>query len=109
VSTYYDQTSDVAASDVASLPQNPLGDWMRDKQAAIRDLPQASDQVAVLSVGVRDFVVEVQRSAIDPSATFDGIYGAPLRPDVAGNVVVVTRIQGPLAKARLWQMLLNQP
>jgi hypothetical protein len=109
VSTYYDQTSDVAASDLASLPQNPLGDWMRGKQAGIRDLPQASDQVTVLSVGVRDFVVEVERSAIDPSATFDGIFGAPLRPDAAGNVVVVTKIQGPLAKSRLWQMLLNQP
>ena len=107
VSTFYDQTSDVAASDLASLPQTPLGDWMRNKQPDIRNLTQASDQVAVLSVGLRDFVVEVQRSAIDPSATFDGIYGAPLVPNAAGNVVVVTKIQGPLAKSRLWQMLLN--
>jgi len=109
VSAYYQQTSDVAASELTSLPMTPLGDWMRNKQPVIRNLPEAADQVAVLSVAWPDFVVEVQRLSPDTSATYDGIYGVPLQPDANGRAWVVTKIAAPLAKARLWEMVLKTP
>ena len=107
VSAFYQQTSDVAASDVASLPTTPFGDRMRGKQQGILPSPQASDQVAVLSVALPDFAAEVKRFSPDPSATFDSTAGPPLSPDPAGNVWGVTKVQGPLARGRLWEMLLR--
>jgi hypothetical protein len=107
ISAYYQQTSDVTASDLSSLPTTPFGEWIRNKQPDIRMLDQAADQIAILSVGVSDFVVDVQRFSPDPNATFDNIFGPPLQPDANGNAWVVTKSAAPLAKARLWEMILK--
>jgi hypothetical protein len=111
VSAYYDQTSDVAASDVASLPKNAFGTWMANKQADIYDIPNASDQIAVLAVALSTlpsrFATAVQRSSPDITVAFDSMQGPPLVPDANGNAWVVTQIASPLAKSRLWDMLLD--
>jgi len=63
--------------------------------------------VTVLAVGLPMFAAAVQRAAPDTSATFDPMQGPPLVPDAGGNVWVVTQSAAPLAKSRLWQMLLD--
>ncbi len=105
VSAYYDQTVDVMDADLPRLPRNALGDWMRNKQPRIYAIPQASDQIAVLAVALRKFVVAVQRSSPDTSVVFDNMQGPPLRPDDTGNAWVVTKIDAPLAATNLWEML----
>jgi hypothetical protein len=107
VSAHYDQTGDVATADLTRLPQNALGSWMRDKQPNIFTIPNASDQIAVLSVALPTFAVAVQRASPDTSVTFDSSQGPPLRPDSAGAAWIVTQIAAPLAASRLWQMLLD--
>jgi hypothetical protein len=107
VSAYYDQLGDVTSAELASLPPNALGAWMAEKQPDIFEIPQASDQVAVLSVALPTFVGAVQRVSPDASVAFDSIQGPPLRPDVAGNAWIVTQIAAPRAKSRLWDMLLD--
>jgi hypothetical protein len=107
VSSYYDQLGDVTSAELPSLPPNALGAWMADKQPNIFEIPQASDQIAVLSVALPTFVVAVQRVSPDASVAFDAMQGPPLRPDVAGNAWIVTQIAAPLAKSRLWDMLLD--
>jgi hypothetical protein len=107
VSAYYDQTGDVMEADLTRLPRNALGDWMRDKQPAIFAIPQASDQIAVLSVALPTFVTAVRRASPDTSVAFDDTQGPPLRPDDAGNAWVVTKIDAPLAPTRLWELLLR--
>jgi len=106
VSAYYDQLGDVTAADLSRLPQNALGNWMRDKQPDLFTIPNASDQVAVLSVGLPTFATAVQRASPDTSVTFDSTQGPPLRPDAAGGAWIVTQIAAPLAATRLWEMLL---
>jgi hypothetical protein len=67
VSAYYDQLGDVTAADLSRLPQNPLGSWMRGKQPNLFTIPNASDQIAVLSVGLPTFATAVQRASPDVS------------------------------------------
>jgi hypothetical protein len=107
VSAYYDQTGDVTAAQLPDLPDNPLGSWMSDKLPDLFTIPNASDQIAVLSVGLPTFAVTVQRASPDTSVAFDAMQGPPLRPDPNGNAWIVTQIAAPLAAARLWQMLLD--
>jgi len=105
VSAYYDQTTDVATSDLGTLPNNAFGAWMKDKQPNLQSIPNASDQIAVLAVGLPAFAAAVQRSAPDTTGGFDSAQGPPLAPNATGNAWVVTEIAAPLAKARLWDML----
>jgi len=107
VSAYYDQTGDVPTADIPSLPQNAFGAWMADKQPGLQTIPNASDQIAPLSIGLSTFATMVQRSAPDTTVAFDPMQGPPLRPDDNGNTWVVTTIAAPLAKSRLWEMLLD--
>jgi hypothetical protein len=107
VSTYYDQTGDVTTAELPSLPQNPLGDRMAAKQPNVFTITTASDQVTALAVGLPTFAVAVQRAAPDISAGFDSTQGPRLVPSASGNVWVVTQIAAPLAKSRLWEMLLD--
>jgi hypothetical protein len=109
VSAYYDQTGDVTTAELPSLPKNPLGDWMAAKQPSIFTIATASDQVTALAVGLSTFVDAVQHVAPDTAAAFDSTQGPKLAPDASGNAWVVTQIAAPLAKARLWQMLLPGP
>jgi hypothetical protein len=105
ISAYYDQTSDVTSTDLTRLPQNALGDWMRNKQPNLYTIPQASDQIAILSVALPTFVTGVQRTSPDVSVAFDSMQGPPLQPDDKGPVLVVTKIDATLAATRLWEML----
>jgi hypothetical protein len=111
VCTYYDQTTDVTTAELPNLPQNPLGAWMTSKQPNLYTIPTASDQVTALAVGLSSgqsmFVTGVQIATPDTSGGFDATMGLPLVPSATGNVWVVTAIASPLAKARLWQMLLD--
>jgi hypothetical protein len=107
VSAYYDQLGDVTEAQVANLPQNPLGEWMADKRPDLFTIPNASDQIAVLSVGLPTFATAVQRVSPDTSGAFDGMQGPRLVPDPNGNAWIVTEIAAPLAMSRLWQMLLD--
>jgi hypothetical protein len=106
VSSYYPQANDVTTDDLTRLPNNALGNWMRDKQPKIYTIPQASDQIVVLSVALPNFVTEVQRASPDISVAFDNMQGPPLKPDPAGNAWVVTKIDSTLAATKLWEMLL---
>ncbi len=107
VSAYYDQTGDVTTTDLPSLPPNALGDRIATKQPNIISVPQAADQVALLAVGLPGFTVSAERVSPDTSGGFDGTQGPPLVPDPNGSDWVVTQIAAPLAKSRLWQMLLD--
>jgi hypothetical protein len=107
VSAYYDQTQDVTTADLPSLPQNALGDRIATKQPNIIAVPQASDQVALLAMGLPGFTVSAQQASPDTSGAFDPTQGPPLVPDPNGNDWVVTQIAPPLAQSRLWQMLLD--
>jgi hypothetical protein len=107
VSAYYDQTGDVTPTQVPDLPKNALGTWMADKLPDLFTIPNASDQIALLSVGLPAFAVAVQRASPDTSVAFDAMQGPPLVPDPNGNAWIVTQIAAPLAAARLWQMLLD--
>lgn len=109
VTAFYDQTQDVKASDLGNLPQTPLGDWIAQKQPGISPLPQASDQITVLTTALPQFATTVQRVSPDASAKFGSPkgQGPPLVPDDTGNARVVTKIAAPLAASAFWQMLLE--
>lgn len=107
VNGYYDQSSDVTSAQLPSLPQNALGTRIANKLPNIITLPTASDQIALLSWALPMFATAVQPSAPEVSGGFDSTQGPPLVPMASGNVWVVTQVAGPLAGARLWQMLLN--
>ena len=104
---YYDQTSDVTTAELPSLPQNALGTRIAGKLPNLLTVPTASDQIALLSWALPMFATAVQRSAPDVSGGFESGQGPPLVPMASGNVWVVTQVAGPLAGARLWQLLLN--
>jgi len=107
VSSFYNQINDVTDAQIPDLPSRPLGAWIADKVKNIFNVSTASDQVAVLAVGLPSFVAAVQRATPDTSGDFDPKQGPPLKPDPNGNAWVVTHIAAPLAAAQLWQMLLN--
>jgi len=107
VSAYYDQTGDVTTADLPSLPSNALGSRIATKQPNIIAVPQASDQVALLAMGLPGFTVSAERVSPDTSGGFDATQGPPLVPDPNGNDWVVTQIAAPLAQSRLWQLLLD--
>jgi len=105
IGTYYDQTTDVTAEKVSSLPPNQLGTFMARKQAKILPDLTACDQVALLSVALPDFVDSVVRVSLDVSAGFEEMKPPTLVPDDKGDDWVVTKIKGPKAGTELWQML----
>ena len=107
VCSYYDQTGDVTDPQLPELPDNPLGAWMANKQPSLFTIPNASDQIAVLSVGLPTFAVAVQRASPDTSVAYDAMQGPPLAPDPNGSAWIVTGIAAPLAASKLWQMLLD--
>lgn len=107
VSAYYDQTGDVTATDLSTLPQNALGVRIINKQPNIIPVLQACDQVALLAMALPGFTVSVERVSPDTSAGFDSTQGPPLAPDPNGNDWVVTQIAPQLAPVRLRQLLLD--
>jgi hypothetical protein len=109
ISATYDQSADVTADDIPSLPRNAFGDWMAAKQPNLSPLNTAADQMAVLAVALADFPVTVERAASDPSAGFGNPVGQgpPLLPDPNGNAWLVTEVRPRLGQSVLWQMLLD--
>ena len=105
VNGYYDQLGDVTAANSADLPANPFGSWMAAKLPRVLQIPMASDQVAILAVGLPTFVTAVDRAVADSSATFDATTGPPLRAQPDGSVWVVPSCDGAMAADRLWKML----
>jgi hypothetical protein len=106
VSAYYDQLADVPDSRLANLPNNAFGDWMRAKQPKIYDIQVASDQVALLSAWLPGFVVAVQNAATTLPQGADSGMAPRLTLDPSATNQLVTETAGPLASARLWELLL---
>ena len=107
ISAYYDQSADVPASKLASLPNNALGARIRTKQPNIIPITTAADQVALLAVALPAFVVAVQGVSPDVAAGFDTTQGPRLLPDARGKDLVVTTIDMKLAASSFWDMLLD--
>jgi hypothetical protein len=109
VSAFYDQLMDVPDARLSDLPDNPLGRWISAKQPEIWALPQAADQVALLSVAVPAFALEVERVSAAATLAADATAGPALltRPD--GAAWLVRRCDGSQAAARFWTALLAVP
>jgi hypothetical protein len=107
ISAYYDQSADVPADKLPSLPSNPLGDRIRAKQPNIIPITTAADQVALLAVALPAFAVAVEAVSPDVAAGFDATQGPRLLPDAGGRDLVVTTVAGQLAAPGFWDMLLD--
>jgi hypothetical protein len=105
VSAFYDQTTDVPTSRLAELPANAFGDWIAAKQPSIFDLDQASDQVAVVAVGIPSFVTEVKKVSAAGLIGAGAAAGPDLVTDPAGPLLLVTKSEGAEAARRFWQLL----
>ncbi len=103
VSAYYDQLADVPDARIPELPMNPLGSFMAAKQPELLSTELASDQIAVLAVGLPAFTRKVVR--VSPSG-WDGDV-VVLQPDSTGNGWLVTASDAAAPGARLWQLLLD--
>lgn len=107
VSAFYDQLADVPATRVSELPANALGAWIADKQAELWNLPEAADQVAVVALGIPEFVKEVERvSPLGP--TESGASEGPVL--VRGSDApgwLVRQSAGSAATRRFWSILRN--
>jgi len=108
VSAYYDQLLDVPASRLSELPANPLGQWIKDKQPKVWDLPKAADQVAVLAVGLPTFAAAVDRVSVAALAA-DATVGPELLSAPDGPSWLVRRSNGAEAGKRFWQALKELP
>jgi hypothetical protein len=105
MSAYYVQLSDVPDSRLGELPDNELGDWMATKQPNLLAIDIASDQVGVLAAAMPDFVTQVRR--VSPATQIASRGGPDLATDTRGRAWLVTQSAGPLAAARLWELLLD--
>lgn len=101
VSAFYEHGEDVPEARIAELPDNPFGDWMRDKRAEIWPNPMAADQVSVLALALPEFAVSVERAS--PSGLADD--QPTLTRDPEGTAWIVTASDGAVASASLWQLL----
>jgi hypothetical protein len=102
VSAFYDQTADLPTS--LQLPNNPFTSWMRTKQTQVFNDIKAADQVAVVAVGISTFVSAVSK-VVQRGTDSNNI--PTLATDVNGPIWLVSQINGALATARLWEMLLD--
>jgi hypothetical protein len=102
VSAFYDQTADLPTS--LQLPNNPFTSWMRAKQTDVFNDIKAADQVAVVALGIPSFASAV--SKVVQRGT-DSSNVPTLADDVNGPIWLVSQIKGDLARARLWEMLLD--
>ena len=107
VSAWYDQLTDVPAVSVAQLPANPLGVWMAAKQPNLFTWSPASDQVAVLAVGLPSFATAVASVAAGSPVAAGATAGPDLATAPTGTGWLVTACAGSAATTRLWQLLLD--
>jgi hypothetical protein len=104
----YDQTADVTAAQLGSLPKNPFCDSIATLQGIVEGLADRPDQISLLAVALPKFAVSVTRVAPDPAATFSTSAGPSLVPTANGQGWLVTGINPEVARVRLWD-LLNDP
>jgi hypothetical protein len=107
VSAFYDQVMDVTASNIADLPDNPLGARMAAKQPGLWGWQPASDQVSVLAVGLPSFVTAVQFVAPAGPVAGDATAGPDLAHDPDGSVWLVSECSQTAARDHLWEILLD--
>jgi len=103
VSSFYDQVMDVPDSEVAALPANPFGEWIAAKHSRIWSAQLASDQVAVLAVGLPTFATTVQTVSVATVVGPNANIGPDLAADPDGADWLVTQVSGSAARARFWQ------
>lgn len=107
VSAFYSQLDDVPPASVSRLPANPLGARIAAKQPNLWEWPPASDQVAVLAVGIPRFATEVQRVTVAPPVVAGATAGPDLAIDAGGAGWLVTGCDGSAAATRLWALLMD--
>jgi hypothetical protein len=105
VSAFYNQLDDVSASSVARLPDNALGARMAAKQPNLWEWPPASDQVAVIALGIPSFVTEVQRITAGAPVAAGATAGPDLATDPDGSGWLVTGCDTLAPATRLWELL----
>jgi hypothetical protein len=105
VSAYYDQTTDVPPDQIAALPANPFGAWIANKQSSILGLDVATDQVSIAALAMRGFVLDVARLAQNGTEPTSAGDRPILEPAPAGRVWLVTRADGSVPGATLWELL----
>jgi hypothetical protein len=104
VSAVYDQTTDVPSSILPQLPTNTFTTWLRAKQPNIWSTLVAADQAGLLAVAIPSFVATAV-PAVQRGTSADNL--PVLAGDASGSDWLVTQLNGALAPARLWQMLLD--
>jgi len=104
VSAFYDQLTDLPASQLGALPTNAFGAWLAAKQPQVWNLPQAADQVGVLAVGVPTFAAEVERVAAGPVADGGAADGPGLVARQDGPDWLVTKVASGDATRLFWQL-----
>jgi len=106
VSAWYDQLTDVTTSSLPDLPSNALGAWIAAKQPNLWQWSPASDQVAVLAVGLPAFATAIDRLAAATASVDGGATAGPdLATDHAGPNWLVTACDGKAATALFWKAL----
>jgi hypothetical protein len=107
VSAFYNQLDDVTAANVSRLPANSLGARMAAKQPNLWEWQPASDQVAVVAVGIASFATEVQRVTAGAPVVAGATAGPDLAIDASGAGWLVTGCDGSAPATRLWELLLD--
>jgi hypothetical protein len=107
VSAWYDQLTDVPSAKVSQLPNNALGAWIASKQPNLWQWSPASDQVAVLAVGLPTFATAIERVAasVDASQPPDATAGPNLTTNQSGPAWLVTGCDGTAATTLFWKVL----
>jgi hypothetical protein len=107
VSAWYDQLTDVPTSSLSELPNNALGAWIAAKQPNLWQWSPASDQVAVLAVGLPTFATAIQSVSATSSVDAGATAGPSLATDTSGPDWLVTGCDGSAATSQFWKILLG--
>lgn len=105
VSTWYDQMTDVPASQLSERPANAFGDWVAAKQPGILDWIGAADQVSIQAFGIPGFTIAVERVSSAGLPAAGSASGPDLVLDPKGHGWLVTQIASDGAIARFRQLL----
>lgn len=107
-SASYDQLNDVTSSDLSRLPNNALGQWIANTQPQIFQWIGAPDQVSVMAVALPGFVLSVSPPMAPVGLVPAGATGGPdLAPSPNGRALLVTQVDGAVARQTFWQRLLD--
>ena len=105
VSAWYDQLNDVPSSSLPELPNNALGAWIASKQPNLWQWSPASDQVAVLAVGLPTFATAVDRMSATGSVDGGATAGPSLVTNQSGPDWLVTACDGNAPATLFWKVL----